>query len=303
MNTKPMLLGPSARERHIAHAISYAEAGTSRPQKLFIRAMETATGRARLIKHVRGCQSDLDAGQDFWRVMLDRYRLPLDLTRGNLDAFPSTGPLVVIANHPFGVLDGLILGRLLSAVRPTGFKILAHDVFSQAEPLKNVILPINFNGTKAAQAQNIATRISAIRHLEDGGAVGIFPGGTVSTSSQPFGRPADPVWRNFTAKLVARSGATVVPLFFEGHNSRFFQIASHLNYTLRMSLLMREFRVKTGRPVRMAIGKAISPAELAQFRAKPKEMMDFLRAATYQLASEPIDRDLLGYEFERAYKR
>ena len=91
---------------------------------------------------------------------------------------------------------------------------------------------------------NIQTRISALNFLYSGGAVGIFPGGTVSTSTTPFGVPMDPSWRSFTAKMITKSGARVVPIFFEGHNSRTFQLASHIHNNLRLGLLMRRVQIK-----------------------------------------------------------
>jgi putative hemolysin len=86
-------------------------------------------------------------------------------------------------------------------------------VFRKAEDINRIILPISFDDTKEALALNIQTRKDALRFLSEGGAIGIFPGGTVSTAARPFGRPMDPGWRSFTARMIAKSEATVVPLF------------------------------------------------------------------------------------------
>ena len=135
-----------------------------------------------------------------------------------------------------------------------------------------------------------------------GGCIGVFPGGTISTAPRPFGRPMDPVWRRFTARLVAKSGATVIPLFFEGHNSRLFQIASHLHYTLRMALLVNEFRARAGEPVRVVIGDALDPAEIAARAGKARGLMEYLRRQTYALSPTPIDNVGYGFEFEAAHR-
>ena len=93
-----------------------------------------------------------------------------------------------------------------------------------------------------------------------------------------------------------------MPLYFEGHNSRLFQVASHIHYTLRMALLIKEFRARMDEPVRIAIGKPIAPAELRARRTDPKAMMDFLRRTTYDLSPEPVGSNGYGFEFEEKYR-
>lgn len=288
--------------RSLARDISYAPSAASAAGRALIRIVENATGRPRLIRRAAGYENEVASGRDFWQVMVERYGLRLDLLSGSLEAIPREGPLVVIANHPFGILDGLVLGHVLSQCRGD-FRILAHRVFRRAEVLDRVILPISFDETREAQRLNMQTRATALRYLADGGAIGIFPGGTVATAARPFGPPLDPVWRGFTARLVARSGATVVPIYFDGHNSRLFQLASHLNYTLRMALLIREFGARVDTPVRLAVGVPIPPAAMRPLAGDAKAMMDFLRAATYRLSPRPMDPRRLGHEFEARYRR
>jgi putative hemolysin len=102
--------------------------------------------------------------------------------------------------------------------------------------------------------------------------------------------------------MIAKSGATVVPVFFEGHNSRLFQWASHLHSTLRTGMFIREFKAKINKPVRVVIGEPIPTEVLAQFQKDPKGCMDFLRKATYELSTSPVDPTSLGHEFEDKYK-
>ena len=286
----------------IARDISYASSAASRAGQTLIRVVENVTGRPRLIRRAAGYEDEVAAGRDFWEVMVERYGLRLELISGSLADIPREGPLVVIANHPFGILDGLVLGHVLARSRGD-FRILAHRVFRRAEALNRVILPLSFDETKEAQRLNIETRATALQYLGAGGAIGIFPGGTVATAAQPFGPPLDPVWRSFTAKLVARSRATVVPVYFDGHNSRLFQLASHLNYNLRMALLIREFGARVDAPVRLAVGDPIPAAALRPLAGDAKAMMDFLRAATYRLSPRPMDPRRLGHEFEARHRR
>ena len=112
----------------------------------------------------------------------------------------------------------------------------------------------------------------------------------------------DPGWRTFTARMISKSGAVVVPIFFEGANSRLFQIASHVHYTIRMGMLIREFRRRTGTPCRVVIGAPVPPGELAALRGDPKALMAHLRKATYDLSPRPVPSDRLGFEFEEKYK-
>lgn len=283
--------------------ISYASSAQTRGGRAVIRTVENATGRLRLIKRAAGYHEDVARGEDFWEVMVRRYGLSLDVVGGALANIPADGPLVVVANHPYGILDGLMLGHILSQRRAGEFRILAHRVFRKAEDLDRVILPISFDETKEAVALNLETRKAALSYLAEGGAIGVFPGGTVSTSLKPFSRPMDPGWRSFTAKMIAKSGATVVPIYFDGANSRLFQIASHLHSTLRMALLIKEFRRRVDEPVRLVVGEPIPAAEIDAQRGDAKAMMDFLRARTYALSPKPLRSSAYGFEFEAKHKR
>ena len=287
--------------KHVARDISYSFSAQTRPGQAFIRSMENATGRLRLIKRADGYEREVGAGRDFWEVMVERYGLTLELLAGSLDNIPREGPLVVVANHPYGILDGLMMGHILSVVRGD-FRILANRVFRKAEELNEVILPVSFDETKAGVALNLETRRTALKYLSDGGAIGVFPGGTVSTANKPFGRPLDPSWRSFTAKMIAKSDAHVVPIYFDGANSRLFQLASHLHTTLRMALLIKEFKSRVDAPVRLAVGQPLTRDALNPYLRDPRGMMDFLRAETYKLSSRPIDTSHYGFEFTEVHK-
>lgn len=289
-------------ERHVARDITYATSMKSAQGKAIVKLMENVTGRIRLIRKAKGYADEVAQGRDFWQVMIERYGITLDVFRGSLGNIPATGPVIVVANHPFGILDGLIMGHILSARRGGDFKVLAHRVFRNAPDLEKVILPVAFDETKEAAKLNLETRAEAVRYLNAGGAVGIFPGGTVSTSAGLFDRPLDPGWRNFTAKMIQKSDAVVVPVYFDGANSRLFQIASHMHYTLRMGMLIREFGSRIKAPVRMAVGEPIPSGLLKSCTSDAKGVMDFLRKATYDLSPNPVAANRLGFEFEAKYR-
>ncbi|KZY46589.1 acyltransferase [Roseovarius sp. HI0049] len=285
------------QDHHVARDISYAYSAQTRSGRAMIRTMENLTGRIRLIKRAQGYERDVAEGRDFWQVMVERYGLTLDVTGGSLDNIPREGPLVLIANHPYGILDGLMMGHILSQTRGD-FRILAHHVFRKAEDLNRIILPIDFDETKEALALNLHTRRVAHEYLGQGGAIGIFPGGTVSTAAKPFAQPFDPSWRGFTARLVGRSNATVVPVYFDGHTSRLFQLASHLHYTLRMGLLIKEFAKRVDTSVRVVVGEPIGREDLDARAKDSKSLMAFLRQKTYELGPRPINPNDIGFEFE-----
>lgn len=287
--------------RDIARDISYASSAATRGGRAVVRVLENTTGRIGLIRRARGYDAEVAQGRDFWEVIVERYGLSLEVVGGSLGHIPANGPLVLVANHPYGILDGLMMGYILARLR-TDFRIVAHRIFRKAEELDRVILPISFDETKEAVRQNIAVRAEALDYLAAGGAIGIFPGGGVATAARPFGRPMDPMWRNFTAKMIARSDATVVPVYFEGHNSRLFQLASHLHMTLRLGLLIKEFRARIGTPVRIVVGAPVARERLDGFGHDAKAMMAFLRRSTYDLSPRPLPSYDHGFEFDERYR-
>jgi len=288
-------------QRQIARDISYAYSTQTRGGRTLIKLMENASGRVSLIKRACGYEDEVANGGDFWQVMVQRYGLNLDIVSGSLDNIPCDKPLIMIANHPYGILDGLMMGYILKHTRGD-FRILAHKVFRRAEDLNRVILPISFDETKEAVKLNLETRKVALDYLNKGGAIGIFPGGTVSTAAKPFAHPMDPAWRSFTARLIAKSGAMVVPLFFDGANSSLFQYASRLHYNLRMGLLIKEFRAGVDTCVRVVIGEPIDPSEMKAREKDARALMDYLRQSTYKLSPTPLKSLDYGFEFEEKHK-
>ncbi len=288
-------------DRRNRSQVTYSRSAESRSGQAVIKLIENTTGRLHLIQRARGYDAEIAQGRSFWEVMVNRYGLSLDVVSGAIADIPAEGPLVVVANHPFGILDGLVMGYLLSK-RRRDFRILANSVFQDAPDIDRIVLPISFDNSKDAVKLNLETRAKALEYLNAGGAIGVFPGGTVSTAAKPFQRPLDPGWRRFTARMITKSNAAVVPVFFDGQNSRLFQLASHIHYYLRLALLLQEFRRRVDKPVKVAVGAAISPAKTAGFSDDAQGMMDFLRNETYRLSPQHIAHSAYGYEFEERYR-
>ncbi len=276
--------------------ISYAVTAKSRKGRVLIRSIENTTGRLRLIHRARGYDKDINENNTFWDVVARRYGLSLEVVSGSLSNIPAEGPVVVISNHPYGILDGLMMGKILSTAR-SDFRIMAHKVFSKADEISDSILPISFDGTREAMAMNLKTRKDALTYINSGGAVGIFPGGSVSSPQRMFSRPMDPEWGTFSAKMISRSQATVVPVFFEGFNSRRFHVAGRMSRTLRTALLVNEFKRRINKPVKIAVGEPLNREVFAPYAKDPRGLMDFLRDVTYELSAKPINTDEYGRDF------
>lgn len=277
--------------------ITYATGARTPFGRALIRGFENLAGRRRLIDLAAGYEDEVAAGADFWDVIARRYRIGLTLPGPGLANIPKAGPALVVANHPFGILDGLMMGRILSAARP-GFRIIANQVFNRSPEVTRAVLPISFDGGRDARALNVATRRAALDQLAAGGVVGIFPGGTVSTALRPLGRPMDPAWKTFTARIALKSRAPVVPLYFDGANSRRFQLASHAHYNLRLALLIHEFRRRMGGEVTAVIGAPIAPDAIAARGADAPALMRWLREETYRLAPRPLPDLSCGLDYD-----
>ena len=262
--------------------LSYAAPKDSRFKRHIIELIEIATGRPKLDRLYKSLdpQSDLNIWEQIVRVL--KIELACDLTQ--LEAMPGEGegPLVVVANHPFGVVDGILICYLVS-LRRERFKILTNNVLCAIPGVEQYFLPVEFEASPEAMQINIQTRKTALECLAAGETIIIFPGGAVSTTPKPFSAAAeDPDWNPFTSKLILKSRARVVPIFFEGQNSRLFQIASHIHANLRLSLLLNEITNKIGKRIGVRVGDAIHPEALDGFASR-KELMRFLREHTYSL--------------------
>ena len=266
------------------YLFSYADPRDPPFKRGLIRLVETATGQPHLKRLYLENQRFPRAGESFFEAAVRALELDVRYDAAALRAIPPTGPVVIVANHPYGVLDGIVICWLMSKVR-TDFVVLTHAVLTRAPEARDVILPIDFSGGEEAQRTNLASRAAARARLERGGAVVVFPAGAVSTAPDRLGlKPAiDWPWRPFAAQLIQRAQATVVPMWFGGQNSRLFQVASHVSATLRLSLIFREVKCRIGTALPVAIGEPIPFAALACL-ADRQALADELRARVYALA-------------------
>ena len=246
--------------------ISYLDPAMSAARRAVVRIVEWATGQRTLKAVYDRFRAEGGTEAVFWSEMMRRTGIELALNPGGLGHIPPKGPVVIVANHPYGLVDGFALCWLVSQVRQD-FRLLINAVLVQAPETRRFMLPIDFSGTKAGQAINLASRSAARQHLEGGGAVLVFPAGGISTAPDRLGRrrAMDAPWQPFVAQLLQRSRCPVVPIHFEGQNSRLFQMASHVSQTLRLALMAGEIRRRFGarrcksRPGGCSLGSIAAP--------------------------------------------
>jgi putative hemolysin len=204
-----------------------------------------------------------------------------EVSEADLQKIPTGGPLVVVANHPFGAVEGLVIGDLLTRVR-ADTRILGNQLLQEIPQMRPWVIPVDVLGGASAASANVAALRASLRWLQAGGVLATFPAGSVSHLQVRAARVADPPWSRHVAALARRAGATVVPIFFEGRNSNLFQVAGLLHPRLRTALLASEMlrRRRTKLPVR--VGRPLPPDKLARY-ADDGTLIDYLRFKTYAL--------------------
>lgn len=255
--------------------LSYVEPDDPWPVRKLVSGLELLFGRhrvERVYQEIKAQPFSIDA---FFSQALSKANISLQYNSDGLNAIPHQGPLVFVANHPFGVVDGLVLCEL--AVRTRGnFRILLNSLLCQDKDLAPYFLPIDFSDTKQAMRTNIASKRAAKACLAQDIPVLIFPSGMVSTANRfGFGKVTDGPWSTFAAKLVADAQATVIPVHFYGQNSRAFHIASHIAMSLRMALLVNEALNKFNSSVSFRIGQPIQWQDMAQIKGR-QALTDYL---------------------------
>jgi putative hemolysin len=199
-----------------------------------------------------------------------------------LTRVPRSGPLVAVCNHPFGVLEGLLLVRILRAVR-ADIKIMANFMLGKIPEMDDLLIEVDPFGKADSAKKNIAGLKASMRWLRQGGMLVVFPAGEVSSLKVKKAMVADPVWSPMIGRIIRKTGASVLPVFFEGRNSGLFQTLGLIHPKLRTVLLPHEnLKHASAHPIRVALGGTIESARLAGFETDG-DMVDYLRFRTYLL--------------------
>ena len=265
--------------------LSYAHTFDSPAQVRTIQAMELLTGKLRLLRLIRKFEAmGVPEGQAFWKQALDIMGIDLATPREEIARIPREGPLVVVANHPHGLVDGMVLAELIGR-RREDYKILTRSLLTGVAEIDRFMIPVPFAHESDALQQNLDMRKRAMDHLKQGGAIVLFPSGVVAASETWFGPAIEREWNPFTAKMIQRSGARVLPIYFPGQNSRWYQIANRVSSTLRQGLLLYEVVHALNRPQAPVVGSPLERAELAEWAANPRGFVAWLRERTLGLGA------------------
>lgn len=265
--------------------LSYANTFTNPVQRNTIKTLELLTGKLRLLGKVRQFEKmGIPVGQPFWKQALDLLGINLLTKQSEISKIPKKGSLVITANHPHGLVDGMVLAELIGKVR-TDYKILTRSLLTGVKQIDQFMIPVPFDHEEDALKKSLEMRKSAMDHLENGGVVVIFPSGKVASSETMFGDVIEGDWNPFTAKLIQKSGANVVPIFFPGSNSRIYQIANQISATLRQGLLIYEVVHAMNKPQKPLVGSLIKQDEISPWKSDPRGFMRWLRERTLSLGS------------------
>lgn len=263
--------------------LSYASTFTSPFQRRTIQTMELVTAKLKLLRLIRRFEAmGVPHGQPFWAQALGVMGINLQTPEDEIRRIPATGPLIITANHPHGLVDGMVLAELVGRVR-TDYKILTRSLLTGVGEIDEFMLPVPFDHDPDAVEKSLEMRRLALEHLKAGGAIVLFPSGVVASSDTWFGPAIERVWNPFTAKLISRSGAAVVPIRFSGQNSRAYQIANQVSATIRQGLLLYEVRHSLNKPQRPVVGHPLSDQVLSEWSGNPRGFMSWLREHTLAL--------------------
>ncbi len=275
----------SSSERYDRRRLSYANTFKNPVQKKIIQSIELLTGQLKLLKCVRKFERiGIPYGQPFWSQALKVLDIKVETPEYQLKRIPKSGSLIVTANHPHGLIDGMVLAELIGKIR-TDYKILTRSLLTGVDQIDNFMIPVPFPHEEMALEKNLEMRKRAMTHLKDGGCIVVFPSGSVAASESFWGPVIEREWNPFTAKLIQRSSATVLPICFPGANSRSYQIANQISATLRQGLLIREVVNAMHKPQAPIVGDLVDRDEIKKWSNSPRKFMEWLRSVTLGLHS------------------
>ena len=251
-------------------------------KQLLIKLIEQITGKRKVSKIYRQIVAKDDTGRSFWDRAVEELELQIRIHGNSLNSIPKEGPLLVVANHPFGQIDGLVLGYILEKIRPD-FKIVAWDIMNEIDYFKDKILPISFKNEYSSKRNNLRTLKQSIQNIKEGGVVAIFPSGECAISKNFIGKAQEGQWLKFTSRIVLATDVPVLPIFFHGQNSRIFQIIGNFGYYFKLSMFFHEICNMIGKDVRLTIGNLLNETDYSN-RNNEDDLIDYLFYETEKLS-------------------
>lgn len=229
-------------------------------------------------------------GLPFTEHMLNIYGITYDRNESEMSVIPKEGPFIIVSNHPFGAIEGIVLYDAIARIRPD-FKVMANFILSYIPNLKDVFIPVNPFADNPEWGSSVGGIKSAMQHLSQGKGLGIFPAGEVSRCYNGSQRPHDLEWSVTIAKLAKKSGVPVIPFYFDGTNSKRFYRLAKINSMLGTAMLPRELLNKRNTHIVMKMGKPITPSELEPY-TDYKKLAAYLRARSYALEANIHNDDI-----------
>ncbi|MBF9034896.1 acyltransferase [Rhodobacterales bacterium HKCCE2091] len=278
------IAGPPAPRIYDRRSLTYADSFDNWWVRQFVRAVEWMTGKVTILRRVRRFERlGAPKGLAFWPATMKAMNIEIRTPEEQLRRIPKTGPVILVANHPHGLVDGMILADLIGR-RREDFKILSRALLTGLdESAAGYMISVPFPHEADAQRKMVEMRAEAMEHLKDGGMIALFPSGAVAVSETAWGPAVEGEWNVFTAKMIRTSGATVVPCYFTGSNSRLYQLANRISPVLRQAMLIHEVVHSFDKPQAPIIGQPIGPEDWAEPIRNPRAFMADLRARTLAL--------------------
>ncbi|MEL0611088.1 lysophospholipid acyltransferase family protein [Vibrio echinoideorum] len=245
--------------------------------------VEWATGLSKLDKLYQDRPDELSSFE-FMHHTLSALSIDYSISAGATDNIPEQGPVVIVANHPLGAIEGVILADLVGSVRKD-VKVLANELLKRLPELDDLFIGVDVFNSKESKRTNAKAIRDANRHLSDGGLLIVFPAGEVSSYRKGAKTLTDIEWSKSVAKFVKRHQATTVPIFINGKNSELFYQAGRVHPLLRTALLGRELLNKQATTISISIGSSIPYSEIKSFE-KEMDIVNYLRLNTYLMSQQ-----------------
>lgn len=221
-------------------------------------------------------------GKDFFDSFVRERNLKYVVFEEDLSKIPKTGPFILVANHPLGAIDGILMTKILSEIRPD-FKIMGNFLLEKIKPMKPYVIAVNpFEGDRKNIRSSASGMRETLKHIKEGGCVGIFPAGEVSNKNNELGIIMDKPWEKPALKLIRNANVPVIPMYFHTRNSRMFYNIAKIHPDLQTMMLPSEMMKNREEPIRIRIGKPVSP-KIIEEQETVDELGEFLQKKIYIL--------------------
>jgi putative hemolysin len=253
-----------------------------------------------LYKRVRRARADV-RDESVLESLLREMQIDLRVNEADIERIPRKGPVVAVANHPYGMLDGAVLAVLLARVRPD-VKVLTNFILKDIPELEQYCIFVDPFQTPGAVERNRRALKDALEWVQRGGMLGIFPAGEVSHWQSPQAGIADPQWSETATRVIRKTGAAALPVYFCGRNSLAFQVVGLLHTRVRTAFLLHEFLQQSGKTVAVRVGSTIPSDSIASI-PDDREATEYLRWRTYLLSQRGKQQIKLPQAVRAAFPR